>query len=122
MDLSKLDTTKKAEEGVEMKLRHPVTNEELGVTLTLRGTDSKIVKAAFSKFRRVSEDDKKSDSEKEKAAADLVVRCIISIDGAEYEGKPIESDEDGKRFFVERFQWAASQVFDFINDIEHFLA
>lgn len=121
MDLAQLDTTIRAEEGVEMILRHPTTNEELDVVLTVRGVDSKAMKAAFAKFRRVMDDERKSDNEKDKATADLVVRCIVDIHGAEYNGKPIESTDEGKRFFVEHFQWAATQVFEFISELDHFL-
>ena len=60
MDLAKLDTNMKADEGVEMHLLHPVTNEDTGVVLVLRGSSSKPVKAALAKFRKVSEDERKS--------------------------------------------------------------
>ena len=121
MDLALLDTTQKAEDGVKMELRHPVTNEGLGVFLTVRGPDSKAVKSAFARFRKIMDDDKKSENEKEKEASNLLMRCIVEIEDAVYQGKPIESDADGIRFFIEHFQWAASQIFEFINEIDNFL-
>jgi len=121
MDLSLLDTTKKSEEGVEMELRHPVTDELLGVKLVVRGTDSKIVKAALLKYRKVLDDDRKSESEKEKYGIEFIVKCILDIKDAEFNGKPIEATDEGKRFLAERFPWAAGQIFEFIQDLEHFL-
>jgi hypothetical protein len=121
MDLALLDTTKKAEEGVRMELRHPVTNDQLGVFLTVRGTDSKLVKAALLKYRRVLDDDRKSESEKERLGIEFIVKCILDIEGAEFEGKPILATDEGKRFLAERFPWAATQVFEFIQELEHFL-
>lgn len=121
MDLAKLDTNMKADEGVEMHLLHPVTNEDTGVILVLRGSSSKPVKAALAKFRRISEDDRKSEAEKDKAAAEFLSKCIIEMRNVTYGGKKIESDTEGIKWFVERFQWAANQVLDFVNDIENFL-
>lgn len=121
MDLASLDTTIKSEQGVKMELRHPTNNTELGVILTLRGTDSKIVKAAFSKFKRINDDLKKSDPEKDRASVEFLTMCITDIENAEYDGKPIGSDAEGIKFFINRFQWAAAQVFEFINDLDNFL-
>jgi hypothetical protein len=121
MDLAKLDTNMKAEEGVEMHLLHPVTNEDTGVVLVLRGSSSKPVKAALAKFRKISEDERKSEAEKDKAASEFLSKCIIEMRNVTYNGKKVESDAEGIRWFVERFQWAANQVLDFVNDIENFL-
>jgi len=121
MDLALLDTTKRAEEGVRMTLKHPVTNEDLDVVLIVRGPDAKVVKLAFSRFRQIMDDERKSATEKDKEAANLLAKCIIGIENAEYAGKPLESDTDGIKFFIEHFQWAASQVFAFLNELENFL-
>lgn len=121
IDLAFLDTTTKAEEGVKMSLLHPVDNSDTGVTLILRGSTSKPVKAALAKFRKISEDDKKSEADKDKAASEFLSKCIIEIKDAVYDGEPVVSDADGIKWFVDRFSWAANQVLDFINEIEHFL-
>jgi len=114
MDLAKLDTNMKSDEGVEMHLLHPVTNEDTGVVLVLRGSSSKPVKAALAKFRKISEDERKSEAEKDKAASEFLSKCIIEMRNVTYDGKKVESDAEGIRWFVERFQWAANQVLDFV--------
>lgn len=120
-DLAMLDTSAKAENGVMMELRHPVTKDMLGIQLLLRGADSKIVKSASARFRQVMDNDKLPESNKEQAANDLAVKCILEIHGAKYNGELIESTDEGKRLLVEKFGWVALQIFDFINDLENFL-
>jgi len=121
IDLAMLDTTDKAENGVEMPLLHPVTNEETGVILVLRGSDSRRVKTAMGKFRKIQDDEKKSDADKEKASADFLTECIMDIKNAFFNGNPVVADKDGIKWFVTKFSWAAIQVLRFINEIEHFL-
>lgn len=121
MDLAKLDTTMKSEEGVKMPLLHPVDNSDTGVVLVLRGSSSKASKAALAKYRKIADDDRKSDAEKDKAASEYLSKCIMEIENAEYDGTPIDSNPERIRWFVDRFPWAAAQVLEFTNDIEHFL-
>lgn len=121
MDLSMLDTTMKAEEGVEMNLLHPVDNSDTGVVLVLKGSSSKSVKAALAKYRKITEDERKSEADKDKAASDFLSKCIIDIKNATYKGEPLEDGEAGIKFFIETFSWAASPVIEFIHEIENFL-
>lgn len=121
MDLAKLDATMKSEEGVEMHLLHPVDNTDTGIILVLRGSSSKASKAALAKYRKIAEDDKKTDEQKDRAASEYLSRCILDIKNAEYDGKPVESNSEGIKWFVERFTWAANQVVEFVNDVENFL-
>ncbi len=121
MDLSALDITQKAEDGVIMELRHPVDNTPTGVTLVLRGTGSKAVKAATNRYLKIRDDERKSDYEKERAADDLVVKCIVELRNAEYKGEVVESTPDNIRWFVETFEWATTQILEFIGDLDNFL-
>ena len=52
MDLAKLDTNMKADEGVEMHLLHPVTNEDTGVVLVLRGSFFKACEGCSCKVQK----------------------------------------------------------------------
>ncbi len=121
MDLSLLDATTKAEDGVVMELRHPTDNTPTGIKLVLRGTGSKVVKSATSRYVKIRDDERKSDAEKAKAADDLVVKCIVEIIDAKYQGEPLESTPENIRWFVETFEWAAQQILEFIGDLDNFL-
>lgn len=121
MDLAKLDATIMAEEGVDMVLRHPVTNEQLDIIVTLRGTESVKVKAALERYLKISEDSKKSAKEVQEYMNKVLLVSIIDIKNAEYDGKPITNSDQDIRFFIERFGWAATQVISFIGNIENFL-
>lgn len=121
IDLSMLDATTKAEDGVVMELRHPTENTPLGIELLLRGTGSKAVKAATSRYVKIRDDERKSDAEKSKAADDLVVKCILELRHATYNGEPVESTPENIRWFVETFEWATQQILEFIGDLDNFL-
>ena len=58
-DLAKLDTAKVAEEGADLRVAHPTTGEDLGITITLIGTDSKTFRD-ISKSRATASLKKKS--------------------------------------------------------------
>jgi hypothetical protein len=58
-DLATLDTAKVAEEGAELRVAHPTTGEELGIQITLIGTDSKTFRD-ISKSRATASLKKKS--------------------------------------------------------------
>lgn len=121
MDLASLDITTKAEDGVEMHLLHPITNEDTGIVMVLRGASSKVVKAALAKYRKVSEDERKSDADKERAASDFLTKCIIEMRGATYNGEPVESTTENIKWFIDKFPWASPQITEFINELENFL-
>jgi len=121
MDLSQLDTTIKASDGAEMVLRHPISNEPTDVRLILKGSEAMDVKAAFSRFRRIMDDTKKSDAEKERAANNVIIKCIINIKNASYAGKPLTNSLADIELFVAKFSWASDQIFAFIGDLENFL-
>lgn len=47
MDLLQLDTTTRAEAGVELEIKHPKTGNSTGFVLTIKGADSKAYKTAL---------------------------------------------------------------------------
>lgn len=121
MDLSTLDATILSEGGVTMILKHPVTREATDIELVVKGTESIKVKTALEKFRRISDDPRKSEKEKENAIANVLTACIIDIKNATYGDREITSSIEDIRFFVKKFSWAGAQIIEFINDLENFL-
>ena len=52
LDLASLDTKQASEQGAEIELRHPVTNDKLGIFISILGQDSK----AFTELKRKRHD------------------------------------------------------------------
>ena len=77
-DLAKLDTAKVAEEGAELHVAHPTTGEDLGITITLIGTDSKTFRD-ISKSRATASLKKKTREidldQNEQDSIELLARC-----------------------------------------------
>lgn len=121
MDFANLNPTEKSEAGVWMTMRHPVTNEDLGARLLVRGTESKAMRAAINKFNRISNDPKKPDVEKERAAVDMLSMAVIDMENVYHEGKLLEPTKENIRWFIETFVWIAAQVMEFFGDLENFL-
>ena len=95
-DLAKLDTAKVAEEGAELHVAHPTTGEDLGITITLIGTDSKT-------FRDISKSRATASLKKKTREIDLdqnlfnnYIPWSVSI------GIDIKTKEDALRFCQRR--------------------
>ena len=91
-DLAKLDTAKVAEEGAELRVAHPTTGEDLGITITLIGTDSKTFRD-ISKSRATASLKKKTREidldQNESDAVDLLAKCTKGWSGITENGKEV---------------------------------
>ena len=139
-DLATLDTRAACDVPAEIELKHPATNEPLGMFISLLGKDSTPYKTAVKALRNAAF--KKAGLAQRKGqkvelttaddidanSIDLVVAATIgwrdgvnskatfTIDGAE-----VAFSAQTAKAFYERFDWAKEQVDEYIEDLENFM-
>lgn len=134
-DLADLDTRAKANEGYDLEILHPVSQEEIGLTVHILGSDSKeyqkIVRATNSKRMdrlRKAGGLRNADiplEEIEKDSVDLLVSCStgwkarggLMLDGKEWPAftKPVAAG------LYDRFPWLREQIDRGIVDRGNFI-
>lgn len=131
-DLSKNNLSEAAEAGFEFELKFPGTGEGTGAFITVRGDNSKTVKAyarrKFNEFklreqqakRRGKELDEMSLEEAEELAIESAIVRVISWRGIEEKGKAVEfTKENAERIFMEH-PWIREQVTEESSQILNF--
>ena len=123
-DLAKLDTAKVAEEGAELRVAHPTTGEDLGITITLIGTDSKTfrdiskIRATMALKKKTREIDLDQD---ELDFIELLARCTKGWSGMTENGKDIPFNHENAVELYTKYLWMRDQVDRFIVDRSNFL-
>lgn len=133
LDLSSLDTVAACDKGAKIELRHPVTNEPLGVFITVLGRDSQAFRdhmrtAINDRLRRESvakrrgrEPDLMTVEVGEAEAIDLLVVCTVGWEGVTYKGQPLEFSVPNAKTLYADLPWVRSQVDAAIGDLENFM-
>ena len=123
-DLAKLDTAKVAEEGAELRVAHPTTGEDLGITITLIGTDSKTFRD-ISKSRATASLKKKTREidldQNESDAVELLAKCTKDWSGITENGKAIAFSYDNAVQLYTKYLWLREQIDRFMADRSNFL-
>ena len=123
-DLAKLDTAKVAEEGAELRVAHPTTGEDLGITITLIGTDSKTFRD-ISKSRATASLKKKTREidldQNESDAVELLAKCTKGWSGITENGKEIVFSHDNAVQLYTKYLWLREQIDRFMADRSNFL-
>ena len=123
-DLAKLDTAKVAEEGAELRVAHPTTGEDLGITITLIGTDSKTFRD-ISKSRATASLKKKTREidldQNESDAVDLLAKCTKGWSGITENGKEVAFSYDNAVQLYTKYLWLREQIDRFMADRSNFL-
>ena len=132
MDLTELDTSSAADEGVEMAVRHPVTNAplmmadgETPITIRVAGMDSKI----FRKAQRANQDRRMKGAryraptadELDAEATELVAKCTLSWRGVMIDGAELQCSFANAKQLYTRLPWLREQVDLFMGDRANFL-
>lgn len=110
MDFADLNLSEKAERGIAVTLRHPITDEETDVVVTVKGKDSPTYRNKLADIIRAG------DFSGDKAGSELLAAVTISVDGATEGDKPVTDYVD----FYMKYNWAADQVNAAMNDREAF--
>lgn len=125
MDLSKLDTQTKSDEGVWIHLRHPVTGMELDTEFHVYGVDSDRFKAVND---RIVERRRRSTSllpDQKTRDAENMERLLECVDGwrhMEWEGKELPFSRDNLEMIYTRRRWVTQQIDIMMADRQHFLS
>ena len=123
-DLATLDTSKVAEEGAELLVAHPTTGEDLGIKITLIGTDSKTFRD-ISKSRATASLKKKSREidldQNEQDSIELLARCTKGWSGITENGKDIPFGHENAVELYTKYLWLREQIDRFMADRSTFL-
>ena len=123
-DLATLDTAKVAEEGAELLVSHPTTGEDLGIKITLIGTDSKTFRD-ISKIRATMALKKKTREidldQNEQDSIELLARCTKGWSGITENGKDIPIGHENAVELYTKNQWLREQIDRFMADRSNFL-
>lgn len=137
LDLASLSAQKACETPFEFELKHPVTEEGLGVFISVVGTESEAFKAhtrkkanaalarQFKNQRRSRDEAAPTVEQAEKDGIDLVVACTVGWRTGEtpkitHAGKALEFSESNARFiYAER--WIRDQAAEAIGDLGNFM-
>ena len=123
-DLATLDTAKVAEEGAELRVAHPTTGEDLGISITLIGTDSKTFRD-ISKIRATMALKKKTREidldQNEQDSIELLARCTKGWSGITENGKDIPFNHENAVQLYTKYLWLREQIDRFMADRSNFL-
>jgi hypothetical protein len=124
MDFAEIDLEGWADEGAEMQVQHPVTDEPLfdndgnPVTIWVKGLESPEAKSIAKSAAANMQNGNVKKLEKE--GMDLLVKITAKWQGIGWEGKELDSTEKNKRFFYGKREWVGLQVLNFAKDRRNF--
>ena len=131
VDLAAIDTVKGSNEGFDVRIYHPGTNEDLDITISVLGKDSDL-------FQKVSRNQNKKRMAKmqkggfrnttsipieqvESDGVDLLAACTTGWTGVVIDKKEIEFSKDNAVMVYERFPWIKEQIDTAIGDRANFI-
>lgn len=131
VDLSSIDTVKGANEGFDVQIYHPGTNEDLGITIRVLGKDSdefqkKSREQSKKRMAKMSKGGFRSTAavpveEIERDGLELLAACTKSWDGIVVDGKAVDCTQPNAIDIYERFPWIKEQVDTAIGDRANFI-
>lgn len=133
LDLSTLDTTTACNAGAKVELRHPSTNEPLGIYINVLGRDSDVFKeyirqsindtlrrSALAK-KRGRDVDVPTVETQEAETIDLLTVCTTGWEGIVMKGEALAFNvANVKRVYTE-MAWVRNQINEAIGDLENFM-
>ena len=130
VDLAKIDTVKGSNEGFDVRIYHPGTNEDLDITISVLGKDSdafqrvsraqnkkRLAKMQKGGFRNISA----PLEEVERDGIDLLASCTTGWTGVIVSGKEIEFSKDNAVMIYEGYPWIKEQVDIAVGDRANFI-
>lgn len=137
MDLSKLDTSRLADEGVKLHLLHPVTKAPLyaddkaskkPMTITVLGADGdrfnelrrELIDDRIAKMQDQRNPEKMSAKAIEEASIEHLVSITVGFENLIVDGKPFDySKANARKLYAQK--WIREQVEQFANNRANFL-
>lgn len=115
-DLANLDTLSTAqEEGVDVELRHPVTNEPLGVTVRVASYESERVRRVKRRITdralKATQGRRQTTAEDlERSTREMVAAAVISWSGLVYRGETLDCTPANVLRVLEEQPWIGEQI------------
>lgn len=113
------------DDGIDVDIRHPSTDEELGIKIRVAGPDSARQKRARNAVNnermRLSRNKRPTASELEDDALRITASSIISWSGVEENGVAVELTKDNAIDILTRYPFIRDQVFAAAGDRASFL-
>jgi len=128
-DLKKKNLSEIAEAGYEFELRLPGSNEKTGAFVTVRGDQSKVVKAyirkKFDEIQTRNNSKRKGNDvtleEAEEMAVEAAVVRIIDWNGIEEDGKPVPFTKENATRLLTEHSWIREQIQEEASEQLNFL-
>ncbi len=131
IDLAAIDTVKGSNDGFDVQIYHPGTNEDLDIIISVLGKDSdqfqkisrgqnkrRMSKMSKGGFRNVSTPPVE---EMESDSIDLLACCTTGWSGVVIDKKEIEFSKENAVMIYDRFPWIKEQVDLAIGDRANFI-
>lgn len=128
MDIATLNTRKAGEEGFALKLKHPDSGAELGITITVKGSDSQTYQDALNdqQQRRMQRSIRRgklgaSPQEVRQEAIELLAAVTAGWDGLIEQGAPVAFSAGAATRIYTDYPWIREQVDAAVHDRANFL-
>lgn len=127
MDLSKLDTTERANKGAWTTVVDIGTGKETDARILLAGVDSEQFKEAKEKWenKRRAKLEKgaglPTSQELDQARLETLVACTLDWENVDVDGNSLSCNRSQIIYVYKRFPWLREQVDQFIGDRRNFL-
>ena len=131
LDLNVKNLAAVSEAGYEFELLYPGFNEKTGAFVTVRGADSKVVRAySRKKFaehqirekmaKRKGKDDDMSLDEAEDALIEATIGRVLGWRGISEDGVEVPFTAEAAERIFRAHEWIRTQVMDQSNDVTNF--
>ncbi len=129
IDIASMDTSDASNSGIEIELRHPVTDAALGAYITVLGIESEIARdlrdaqtrKAQQTMQRAGRMVFDSPQALKDRRIDICVACTKSWRNMTYKGADLPFSVPNARMLYGQFGWMLNQVDIAIADIGNFL-
>lgn len=124
MDFATLDTSKLAEEGAVLNVRHPVTGEDTGAWIRVCGTDSQRFRDLVKRRAREQMNRKQKTLDiagAEQRAIETLAACTLDWGGIAENGDELPLTYENAQHMYGKYLWLREQVDEFMADRGHFL-
>ena len=123
-DLTKLDLTTASNKGTVVTLKHPVSGDELPISIKVVGTDSTVFQAAIREQARKNMKSKNKEPDFDEIrllSAELLAKCTLSWEGVSEEGVDIEFSQKAATSLYLKYDWIKTQIDQAIGERANFL-
>lgn len=121
IDLATLDTQAASEAGAELELVHPATGENLGIFITLAGSDSGQWRKAVMDMAEKRGKKRVGAEEIRRNGIEIVARCTLAWRNVHLDGQELPCTLENARELYNRFDWIREQADTFCSDRANFL-